>query len=541
MKDITVKFLFSLYRSHGIFAIDSNNRGGAIYSTNLKFLISNDNKEYSYIHHNKLTEFVNGFTKKIQLNCPYIDEFYKTQLIRIITSMKYVLYYDLPDYCFLSLYYPLKKFLEKISKDIEDMHDEIEECTMYFIEAARDIINVSDATQFGHYPVQTYIGKDILTPSKLIAFYSSFLCEFNKVIINVEMDSEKSIPEFTYCIRPSLNNNVSILGLFLFDEEINNRLLLVNIPMKYFYNPSIMIFSLCHEASHYCGEKVRCREKRAKYIIEAFEYYFFDVLLDFIDENKISKYEVKNNIQKQIQSYINNMTRTVDLWTYSVNLKHIIQKAAFSLLTDISFKTDMFIKMDFDDEIDMQQCSNDVIDIIVKLKNNSKKLFLEEGYVSVIDDIFEIFSESYADLFAILFFGVDGKIYLDNILESYGVENIADIYDNYVIVRILSNFITNKFDQKLFVGESLRQYDIYTSYIENGKQEIMSDSFKNPGILNSLIKYLRECKEEYEKLYINDQFSDIKNIIKNDVLSMTLIKDYVEKLRKSIYDDLKNN
>ena len=76
--------------------------------------------------------------------------------------MKYVLYYDLPDYCFLSLYYPLKKFLEKISKDIEDMHDEIEECTMYFIEAARDIINVSDATQFGHYPVQTYIGKDIL-------------------------------------------------------------------------------------------------------------------------------------------------------------------------------------------------------------------------------------------------------------------------------------------------------------------------------------------------------------------------------------------
>lgn len=276
LENITIEDLFSLYTmqkgNEGIFAINSNSRKEAIYSTSLKFLFD-DKQDHSYIKQNTSMKLSNNADKDLKVSKKFdeyfndfnhinIDSFYKTQLQRIVFSMYHVLEYNLPDYCFISLYFSLKKFLSKLGANNSiSEYPEIETCIKYFIEAAREIINVSDATQIGHYPIQTYIAKEILTPSQLIAFYSSFLWKFNQIITKIESDSQLIKPSFIFFITPSLDNNVLINGLFLSDECINDRLLLVRIPMKYFYNPSIMIFSLCHEASHYCGENVRCRKK----------------------------------------------------------------------------------------------------------------------------------------------------------------------------------------------------------------------------------------------------------------------------------------
>lgn len=553
--NISIESLFSLYNTQnkGLFAVNSDLRKEKIRSTNLKFLF-NIEMHLSYIQQTQYKNLSENFNNEIHdllvSSSNYIDEFYKMQLERIIFSLKYILLHDLPDYSFLTLFYPIKKFLLKLDQIATNHPTEMEQCVRLFIEACINNLDISDSTQFGHYPVQTYIGKELLTPSELIAFYTAFLWQFHETIIGIENASSKEKPDFVFCLTPSMENSVSIIGLFLFDELINDRLLLVKIPLKFFYDPKIMIFSLAHEGSHYIGEKVRCRETRRKYIIESFLHYFLDNLLDSIDESLVQKYKIDEKLTHQFVAYVDIHTANTKLPYYSVNLRRIICVSCQSVLVDILFKVQSIIDITPEYESDkIEEYANDMYTIISKLKFNSKTLLLDEDYYQVIDNIFEVFSESYADLFAILILRTNCEFYLKCITESYGVKQVYEIDDTFVLMRIISNFIVNEFDDKYLLGKSKELRDRYMKYKETeygSPSRSLSKTFNNPAILENLILYLQYCRDKYnhlykdlyENLFEEGKFNQLVDGIFDKDISLDIIMQYNNKFRSEIISAL---
>lgn len=280
-------------------------------------------------------------------------------------------------------------------------------------------------------------------------------------------------------------------------------------------------------------------------IFSAFCFYITDVLLESIDEYLILKYKISYNILKSIQIYSQEYKMKDHLNYYSVNLKQIILKSTYSLLTDMAFKISDFIDINicYNGE-DIQTHSQEVFKIIRLLKENSKKLLLGKEYIEKIENIFEIFSESYSDLFAILLLNVNEEFYLNCILKSYSVNKINEINDDFLSMRLISNFIANDFDIEYLKGrnntyQQLERYLKYQKCSYGSSVESLSSTFENPAILKCLIEYLKCCKDSYSKVYKTKPFDDLQDLIVKNKLGIEIMEKYINELRKSIYDDLK--
>lgn len=90
LHNLSTQKLFALYNTEekGIFAVNSKLRKNSIRSTNLKFLLSNENLNLSYIQQFNNTDIAIKFSKQIDQylsneNLQYIDEFYFMQIKRV--------------------------------------------------------------------------------------------------------------------------------------------------------------------------------------------------------------------------------------------------------------------------------------------------------------------------------------------------------------------------------------------------------------------------------------------------------------------------
>lgn len=405
--NINLNEFFSLYSENSYFSLESEYRNDVYSSTNLKFLSNISDNKFEQIKDISNKNIAEKFEKKINTDID-IDKFYVKQIDRIKYSMLHVLSNNLPIYSFLTLYFPLKKFIDKINNPIVFEAEDTSECIKCFIESAREIINMSDASQISSYPMQPYVCKDILAPSQLISFYSAFLwkyCQLIRKCEQIEID-------FTFCLNPSLSDNVQVKGLFLNDGEVNNRLLLVDIPMKYIYEPAIMLFSLCHEASHYVSERVRCRTNRTEYIRGVYQIFLFDNLLKDIDIKLVNKYKLNEKIENIFTNDFNKYANDYKYPDYSMNVEERLSRATKGLLSDLLFDIDDFFETLFNETSStVVEKSNEWLYLVRRIKKNCKILLLNEEYSEFISTVAEVFSESFADLMAINFMNVDEKFY----------------------------------------------------------------------------------------------------------------------------------
>lgn len=540
LKNIDCKILFSLYNTihpPGFFALNSKFRETYIKSTNLKFLTEVKNDYYKNINDSNNNSILQlDQLKKDIINLGNTEKYYKKEIIRLCTAMENILNNSLPDYSFLALYMGLKKFVEKLNK--ERYHLPITICVPLFLEASSKIIDTSKTMQIGYYPKQEYISKETIAPSELICYYSAFVWKMSFEIINRENKDDNPKPVFTFCLNPSSEENVKITALFMDDGLINDRLLLVYIPIKYLYNYQIMLFSLCHEANHYCGEFVRSRKDRTKYICDAYLVYLLDNILYNIDEQIVSKYKIDKILEKKYTEYVSIASNKYDnLKYYSKNLKQIIQEATYNLLVDISFECRKILAFNFEkNEIIVE--SKTIFSLIKQLKSNSRQLLLNEKYNKKISELIELFSEAYADLFAILCLNVSIDKYKAFIMQAYGTNNILNIKSDFVILRMISNYYANyKFDPNKEIG---RINDVIVCYEEYLKKEydkdcnIISEDFPNPAILEKLISYLKCCREKYFDMYSKEGF--MSNL--NDDHIMETIHNTNFQFRKHIMDNI---
>lgn len=270
------------------------------------------------------------------------------------------------------------------------------------------------------------------------------------------MAGANSNPEFTFCLTPSIRENVVVKGLFMEDNKINDRLLLVDIPIENVYKPDIMLFSLCHEASHYTGELVRLREERLNYIYKTYAIYLLDSILYGVDSELLKKYPVSSDIEKMFHSNVNNIVKRTKLPYYSENVNNILKEATQNILLELLYSLrDMFHYYINKDNIAEE--SREVISIFNRIKNNITNMTFNNSYVEKIECILEMFSESYADLFAILFLDIDKEKYDDFITVACREESLSNIESDYVLIRVLANYYANGFDESNLSGKIAKQ------------------------------------------------------------------------------------
>lgn len=106
-------------------------------------------------------------------------------------------------------------------------------------------------------------------PVSLLEFYLAFTTQFIDLVQSSEDSSKKH--HYALFLLPKLCRRTKVRDIFK-DPPPHDRLLYVDIPLDLLYDPRQILLQLCHEASHYCGETVRCREMRVQHFALACAY-----------------------------------------------------------------------------------------------------------------------------------------------------------------------------------------------------------------------------------------------------------------------------
>lgn len=101
-------------------------------------------------------------------------------------------------------------------------------------------------------------------PVNLLEFYIAFTKRCMSLMQSLEQKSQRY--HYSLFLLPKLCNRTNVRDVFQ-DPPPSDRLLYVDIPLDIVYDPRQIVLQLCHEIAHYCGEKFRCRKKRAHYFM----------------------------------------------------------------------------------------------------------------------------------------------------------------------------------------------------------------------------------------------------------------------------------
>lgn len=120
---------------------------------------------------------------------------------------------------------------------------------------------INDFNAIVHYP-----------PAKLRAFYSAWTFELTQCYRSIHVLSESDLKrEYEFAIIPNTN---SVVQTYLFDlspdehdateyyKNGNSRLMRIEIPERYLYQPKNICIHLAHETAHFVGTGIRLRPER---------------------------------------------------------------------------------------------------------------------------------------------------------------------------------------------------------------------------------------------------------------------------------------
>lgn len=552
-KITTIQFL-SLYKPGNVFSFNSGyNR---VFTCNTKLKTEKISDIYNFKENNLLKDndkftWTNG--KIFHENTSYA-----IHLMRINQYMKNTKMFNIPDYGFLILYLSVCKFQKKINKEINSNESSREFIQMY-IEYAKEIMDLNQASQIGYYTSQEYVRKEMHAPIKLIALYTAFTVLSCDIITEAEKSFINKKPSFIFCLKPSVAENVFTNILFSNDQLKDDRLLLINIPIEYIYNIKIMIFSLLHEESHYCGEYIRSRKERASLIVHSYLCEIIEHILMDITIEQREKYSIENKIEELFMTLLDHNKHHENDIYYLTNLKKVILDTTLSMVKQILISAKIIFERTTSEKEDVQEFVN----ISKQIKRNCIEILSKNNHEKAINYISELFSESYSDFFAISFLNLDYKNYEEIMTKTYKVNSNGEINSDFITLRILINyFLFSRIDDSIkFSGKIKKQYSHFIEYINNDNIETkskayqtimskfkansiksntnkrLSEYFMSPEIIQDIIEYLCVCKNKMFKLQDtinNELFLKLIKCLNDDSVDISFINEVIDEFRKFI-------
>lgn len=232
-------------------------------------------------------------------------------------------------------------------------------------------------------------------PVSLLEFYIAF----TRRCIAFLQKKDNGMPQNYYALflMPNLCRRTKVQDVFKQNSPPTDRLLYVDIPLDYLYRPRLVIFQLCHEISHYCGETARRREDRKNALSAIFALLTAEVL-------QINQDDVFHQIQSDLNAKFSNtsfyMQETINgLWT--------ALKKQMSAGTCLKW-VDIYID---------RQCEGEYVkqNLRYRLLSNIERFtpLLLEQIQTCLEEVVYLFNECYADISMIYLLKPSDKEYIE--------------------------------------------------------------------------------------------------------------------------------
>lgn len=489
-----------------------------------------------------------------------------------------------------SIYHTLKYLWNKFNEKDDDF---FESCNTLY-SSLQDIYNISDSFRIRINNNNFFISNFDLTPPKLMIFYNALVYKIKYILLfnNQLADTKK---HFSLLVRPIRGLNVMLSPIFskVQDNSYNNRLLMVNIPFKYISSPRLTIPYLVHEEAHYIGDIVRDRDQRAILICNSIKTMIIGQFVNLLDNNcDIIEYLKENTVideskinYKFFENIFSNVFNEIfekNIIDKGIKIKYwnelpdVLETTILNSIIEFKKRimnklNDFFLNnysLESDDFYIMNSKINTVDEVLSEFIKYCREM---DSFSNQIEKIFEMYSETYADIMSIKMLDLNYESYIKIATDSVKEQIIAKKYDklDFVFLRIFICSHASKIMDKSQIKKdnsyeanvaiNIEKYnESYMKYIElvnNQSEEAInikwcSDYFEYPVMAADLIKYLKSCLKMFDEVLKDDKelskfkemyniFSGNNNIGQLKVMDQ-LITEYKYKINIDIYNAHKN-
>ena len=411
-------------------------------------------------------------------------------------------------------------FLRNIDIHLGRLYDKDIEACRSFIENWAHLMEhiMRIEGQLAHNPDMRPVLYDI--PVAMLEYTLAFLDRVVEVLQSGDSPQAKTC----FLLVPHLCGRIEAQELFSAGANGLPRLVLVTIPLSSLYNPQEVQRALCHEASHYVGEKHRMRsERRKKYVQAATALMVAQIFEDpcpaFIELIQDRLMEATERLEKF------DMRR--------------MQSAVRDWLYDLCYNRSMF-----DDFVRDLLLKNSQLP-----KLNVKKMHLNQEtatrFWQLLNDLSILFRETYADICMLYLLLIDSTEYIQSLLSDLTAGNRPDEdrrYEQFAI-RI---YVCLTAAGRVIPYEDIRQCDRRLHEEIDKIQTGLNNGNEDAGRLfpftsiHFLQLYVEKCYNSLSQYPLGgSQLADIRrmfvNVASPDIVYtdfITIIDDY----RKTILD-----
>lgn len=523
----------------------------------------------------------------------------KNSLISLYQSIESTLKNGFADDFVVCIYEPFISLLDYFEKNNQYTNSEslkeFDNVINRFFEIITSLVNsaMHSDRQFIQTPSFNPVLFDV--PPKLMAFYTTQTNKIKKIIGYNDPNN------YSFIFKPSLSRNISVFPYSYNQAPPTDRLLAVSINEESLYHPTKVLKVLCHEASHFVGKNVRCRDVRKNCWIKSILFYSFELVLSYLNtgvKNDEKLYSSLSKLTAEIFQVIKDDSMYKENEGYSENIRQLIQHI-FKLICsndDIDKSLNSFFLAKYHNHnvsALKHQFKNGILilDEFVPLNNQTEMisdLTIAQEFYNSYKTLANAYKESYADMQMILLLDLSLENYIKNLVLYEGMDYqhfindisyykvfpvvYTSIYlgiwtiptDEYInnqstpeyakILKQINQYLALQYKKAPINYHNETTYNNKLQELNNHIQISTTESLeysKNPYITCSIIKYLVEVVKETKENFLNtDTKRDKKDLIalKNTVFNFEdsvevfycIQKANEEYLNDIIYEDKKS-
>ena len=351
-------------------------------------------------------------------------------------------------------------------------------------------------------------------PAAFLEFLLAFISKYISLLQSVKGEPDVSV---RFLLTPQLCERIEAQELFsVIDTQIG--LVQVNIPFSVLSDIKRTQIVLCHEAAHFAGEVCRCRDDRKQRFLQAASALIARVIFGSVDDMFI-------NI---IYDYVNNNVKSDGESTLTLD---VIRESIFDCITELIREGNERNYAEF-----IRQAVETTLMPFPIVSIGFMRQCNEVYFKPLLNDLYIIFRESFADLCVIYLMQLEAEEYIKGFKEEF--ENAEEGQLECLNLRISACLTVCR----LNLSESIQSFvspDIYSQlqqmmlFYKGGYNDIQF-RFPQQAIrelceyLSSCYTALSKCKQEEAK-----KFRELagKEIGDNLETFYTLIDEY----RRSIF------
>lgn len=217
-------------------------------------------------------------------------------------------------------------------------------------------------------------------PVGLLEFYIAFTRRCMRLLQKFDGEEKK---EHGLFLMPNLCRRTKVEDVFD-NPPPAKRLLYVDVPLDYLYSPRQVLYQLCHEISHFCGEKSRSRATRA-------QAFIMNCAQLIVQELHIGSYQMICNIYHSILT-VCEMVKT----PYMRELAQLTWKKMCDLLTDKSNVQALIEQYLGEKELSGRDKEERRWELLLEYESNQKHII--KNLKCDVERIFQLYTECYADI-----------------------------------------------------------------------------------------------------------------------------------------------